>query len=140
MSNPPLDRYRPWFHAAALYNLLWGALNVLAPQMYFRWLGLPLPKELPYWQVVGMLVMVYAPAYWWAGRRPDRHAHIILIGLLGKVLGPVGFVFSVIAGQLPLAFGWINLTNDVIWWPSFVLYLRDAARLHGGWRKFLVGE
>ena len=99
MTHAQLNRYRFWFYAAALYNLVWGALNVLAPQFYFQLLGLPLPKELPYWQVVGMFVLVYAPAYWWAGRHPERHGHLILIGLLGKVLGPVGFVFSFFTSQ-----------------------------------------
>ena len=135
-----LDRYRPWFYAAAVYNLLWGALNVLAPQLFFRWAGLPLPAVLPLWQVVGMFVLVYAPAYWWAARRPVHHRHLIVIALLGKLLGPIGFAWSLAQGQLPLAFGWTILTNDLIWWPAFALYLRDASRLSGGWRQLLLGE
>ena len=62
------------------------------------------------------------------------------IGLLGKILGPLGFVWSAWGGSLPLAFGWTLLTNDLIWWPAFGLYLRDAARLSGGWVKLLRGE
>ena len=86
-----------------------------------------------------MFVLVYAPAYWWAGRHPERHRHIIFIGLLGKLLGPVGFLWAVGRKQLPAAFGWTNLTNDLIWWPAFALYLRDAAN-PGGWPAFLRGE
>jgi hypothetical protein len=26
-----LARYRPWFYAAALYNLLWGSITLLFP-------------------------------------------------------------------------------------------------------------
>lgn len=135
----PLARYRPWFYAAAIYNLAWGVAAVLWPEALFTLVGMPPPNYLPFWQLVGMFVLVFAPAYWWAARAPFRHRHLILIGLLGKVLGPTGFAWSVASSQLPLSFGWIILTNDLIWWPSFGLFLRDAARLSGGWRALLRG-
>ncbi len=100
-----LARYHPWFYAAAIYNFLWGALNGLFPDLFFRLIGAPLPTYLPLWQVVGMFVLVYAPAYWWVARFPVRHRHFIVIGLLGKILGPLGFIWSAASGQLPLAFG-----------------------------------
>lgn len=131
--------YRPWFYAAALYNLLWGSSTILFPSLYFHLIAAPVPTLLPLWQCIGMLVLVYAPAYYWAGRHPERHGHLIAIGLLGKILGPLGFVWALVTGQLPLAFGLINLTNDVLWWPSFALYLRSMVRLAGGWRAFLGG-
>lgn len=87
-----------------------------------------------------MFVLVYAPAYWWAGRDPVRHRHFILIGLLGKICGPIGFVYAMLTGQLPSAFGWTILTNDLLWWPAFFLYLHEAAKLGGGWRKLLRGD
>jgi small multidrug resistance pump len=135
-----LARYRPWFYAAALYNLVWGGANILFPQLFFALVGMPPPNYPPLWQVVGMFVLVYAPAYWWAARYPARHRHLIVIGLLGKLLGPLGFVWSVAGGSLPLGFGWTLLTNDLFWWPAFVLYLRDAAHLSGGWVALLAGE
>jgi hypothetical protein len=123
-----LSRYRPWFYAAALYNLLWGTFNLLFPHLYFDWIGIPRPNYLPLWQVIGMFVLVYAPAYWWAAQNPQQHVHLIAIGLLGKLLGPIGFIWSLLTGQLPLAFGWTLLTNDLIWWPAFIAYLRDVRR------------
>ena len=139
-SGDRLARYRPWFYAAAVYNLVWGAVTILFPRLFWSVVGLPAPDYLPIWQVVGMLVMVYAPAYWWVARYPARHRHLVLIALLGKLLGPAGFVWSAFSGQLTLAFGWTILTNDLVWWPAFALYLRDAARLSGGWAPFLRGE
>lgn len=138
--QPDLTRYRPWLQAAALYNFLWGASVVLMPAAFFDLVGMSVPGVLPLWQVVGMLVLVFAPGYWWASCHPRAHRHIIAIGLLGKVLGPIGFVWAVAAGQLPIEFGWTILTNDLIWWPSFGLFVRDAARLAGGWGTFLRGE
>lgn len=135
-----LARYCPWFYAAAVYNVVWGGVNALFPHFFFQAIGMPLPNTLPIWQVVGMFVLVYAPGYWWAARSPARHRHLIFIGLLGKLLGPIGFLWSVAGGQLPLAFGLTILTNDLIWWPAFWLYLRDATKLHGGWAALLRGE
>ncbi len=136
----PLSRYRPWFYFAALYNLAWGTINILFPTLLFDLLGLPRPSYLPLWQVVGMFVLVYAPAYWWAGRYPERHPHLVVIGLLGKILGPIGFAWAAATGQLPPAFGVTILTNDLLWWPAFGLYLRDSARARGGWGALLRGE
>jgi hypothetical protein len=83
-----------------------------------------------------MFVLVYAPAYWWAAQNPQQHAHLIALGLLGKLLGPIGFIWSLLTGQLPLAFGWTLLTNDLIWWPAFMAYLHDVRR-EGGELKAL---
>ena len=138
-SDTALVRYRPWFYAAALYNLVWGGVMILRPNFFFDLIGMSRPNYPALWQVTGMFVLVYAPAYWWAARSPYRHPQLILIGLLGKVLGPFGFLWSVSIGQLPLAFGWTILTNDLIWWPAFGLYLRDAAGVSGGWGKLLSG-
>jgi hypothetical protein len=136
-----LRRYRPWFYAAALYNLLWGSANVLFPRRCLRLLGLPDEAAWqPIWQVVGMFVLVYAPAYWWAGRDPARHRHLIVIGLLGKLLGPLGFAWAASRGRLPLAFGLTILTNDLLWWPVFFRFARDAARLSGGPAALLRGD
>lgn len=141
-NDPPADlaRYRPWFYAAALYNLLWGAWVILFPRRSLQALGLPEATPRPLWQVIGMFVLVYAPGYWWAGRRPDRHRQIVLIGLIGKLLGPLGFLWSARSGALPRRFGWAILTNDLLWWPAFFAYLRAASRRPGGWAALLRGE
>jgi small multidrug resistance pump len=135
-----LDRYRPWFYAAAVYNLVWGAVNIFFPALFFNLIGAPPPNYPALWQVVGMFVLVYVPGYYWAGRDPARFRHLMLIALIGKIFGPLGFVWSAATGQLPLAFGLTILTNDLIWWPIFFLFMRDAARISGGWRKFFNGD
>jgi small multidrug resistance pump len=133
-----LTRFRPWFYAAAVYNLVWGMTFVLTPGPVVRTLGVAHP-DLTAWRVVGMLVLVYAPAYWWAARRPSQHAHLIAIATLGKVLGPLGFLWAAASGALPLRFGLTIVTNDLIWLPAFVAYLRAATR-DLGLARFLLGE
>lgn len=144
MSDPiaksNLVRYKPWFYAAALYNLIWGSLTILFPHLVFDLIGMERPLHLSLWRVVGMFVLVYALAYWWAARRPVYFRHFILIGFLGKVLGTVGYVLAAATGQLPVSFGWMILLNDVIWLVPFAMYLRDAARYHGGTRALILGQ
>ena len=135
-----LSKYRGWFYAAAIYNVLWGTLTVFFPNLYFDIIGMARPNYPALWQVVGMCIAVYAPAYWWMGRHPGRFRHFIIIAILGKTFGPVGFVFSLLTGQLPGAFAWTLLTNDLIWWPAFWLYLRDVLRLYGGLIPLILGE
>ncbi len=134
-----VQRYKPWFYAAAIYNFVWGTITILFPNLFFDLIGSVRLNQPALWQVVGMFVLVYAPAYWWAARRPERHYHLIIIGLLGKILGPIGFVWSVGTDALPLAFGWTILTNDLIWWPMFFAYLGDVLRYHR-WQSILSGE
>jgi small multidrug resistance pump len=135
-----LARYRPWLMAAALHNLIWGTSTVLFPEWWFRLIDAPLPNYLPLWQGIGMMVLVYAPAYWWASRDPVRHAPFVLIGMLGKLLGPLGYVMSAAQGTLPLAFGWAIIVNDLLWWPIFFSYLRASATHLGGWRILLMND
>jgi hypothetical protein len=139
-ADSSLGRWRPWFYAASVYNLGWGLWVILAPTALFDLIGMTHPNVLPIWQVVGMFVLLWAPAYWWAARNPERHGHLILLALIGKVLGPIGFAVGFASGALPLAFGLTIVTNDLVWWPAFALYLQVVARRHGGWRRFLSGD
>jgi hypothetical protein len=94
----------------------------------------------PFVQVFGMMVGVYAIGYYLLGRDPRRYCGFIWIALAGMSLGPLGFIYYACTGVLPWAFCWSCVFNDLIWWPAFGLFLRDAARLSGGWLPLLRGE
>jgi hypothetical protein len=76
-----------------------------------------------------MIVGVYGVGYLIAAGDPIRHWPIVLVGFLGKILGPIGFLSSVARGDLPWSWGVTILTNDLIWWLPF------AAILHSAWSK-----
>lgn len=83
------------------------------------------------WQCVGMIVGVYGVGYWVAAKDCYRHWPIVLVGLLGKLFGPIGFVDAVLVrGILPASFGYTIITNDLIWWIPFTLMLVGARRAH----------
>lgn len=75
-----------------------------------------------------MLVGVYGVAYLVAATDPFRHWAVVLAGFLGKVLGPLGFIYAAAKGELPWRFGAVNLTNDLVWWIPFFLILKSARR------------
>ncbi len=116
--------------AAAAYNSLWGLWVGLFPAASFTLLGMTVPPYLPLWQSVGLMVGCYGIGYFIAAFDPVRYWPLVFVGFVGKVLGPLGMIYAVGTGQLPLAFAWNNLTNDVIWWVPFFLILRHAYRVH----------
>lgn len=131
-SDSSAVRPKPWMritlYAAAIYNVLWGAAVIIAPQALFQWAGMDPPRYPEIWQCVGMIVGVYGVGYWIAAWDPYRHWPIVLVGLLGKILGPIGFLNAAITGALPWAWGATILTNDLIWWIPFAWILVGASR------------
>ena len=111
--------------AAAVYNIAWGIWVIAFPNHLFEFSGIDLPNYPGIWQCVGMIVGVYGIGYWLAARDYVRHWPIVVVGLIGKILGPIGFLHSAITGLLPWSWGVTLLTNDLIWWLPFagILYL-----------------
>ncbi|MDJ1495420.1 alkyl hydroperoxide reductase [Cytophagaceae bacterium DM2B3-1] len=108
---------------AGVYNILWGAWIVLFPHHFFDLVGMVQPNYPGIWQSVGMIVGVYGLGYYIAAFDPVRHWPIILVGFLGKLFGPVGLVLYAWKGELPWVFGWVNVTNDLIWLVPFAIIL-----------------
>jgi len=118
--------------AAGAYNLLWGAFAIIAPNALFRLLEMELPRYPGFWQCIGMIIGVYGIGYAIAAFDPMRHWPIVLVGLLGKVFGPIGFLMTAATGELPWRFGWSIFTNDLIWIVPFAIILWEAFRALAG--------
>ena len=124
---------RRWLLAAGVYNLAWGAAVVLFPDLPLRLFGVePLAGTgRAIWQCLGMVIGVYGIGYLAASLNPIRHWPIVLVGFLGKVFGPIGFVWCAARGEIDWRFGLTIPTNDILWWIPFALILRaswDAAK------------
>ncbi len=132
MSNPqpPPKWMKVVLLLAAVYNISWGAITIFFPSFYFTFSAMPLPNYPEIWQCVGMIVGVYGIGYAIAAYNPYRHWPIILVGLLGKILGPIGFAVGYLAGRFPLKAGVTNITNDLIWWVPFIIILFKAYKFH----------
>lgn len=123
----PYAWHSQWLWAAAWYNLGFGFWVVLFPDQAFALFDMP-PAQYPFiWQSVGMIVGVYGLGYAFAALDEQREWIVVMVGWLGKLFGPIGFIYTFALGDLPLAFGTILLFNDLIWYPSFFGIM---------WRKF----
>ena len=114
------------FAVAGAYNLAWGAYSAYDPQWLFRYAGMP-PLNYPeIFACLAMVIGIYGFLYWQVARDPEHGAPIAVIGLLGKVLGPIGLAQLIASGAWPMKSIILCVTNDFIWWIPFVLYLLDA--------------
>lgn len=127
--TPPVPAWIFWvLMIAGIYNLAWGTFVILFPALPFEWLGITAPNYLSLVQCIGMIVGVYGIGYAIAAYDPARHWPIVLVGLLGKIFGPIGFLYTAIRGELPWAAGLTILTNDLSWWIPFIAILLYAIR------------
>lgn len=111
---------------AAIYNILWGIWVGLFPNHFFELTGMEPLNHPMIWQGMGMVIGVYGLGYWWSAADPIRHWPIVVVGFLGKIFGPLGFVFNYFTGQAPASFGWTLITNDLVWWIPFFLILKKT--------------
>ena len=105
-----------WLAAAGIYNLLWGAATIAFPHFLFDVSGIDRLNYPEIWQCVGMIVGAYGIGYLIAAGDSRTHWPIVLVGLLGKVFGPIGFVVALLRGTFPPLFGLtiLNASPEVV--------------------------
>lgn len=124
--------HRVTFGLAAVYNVGWGLYAVADPQGFFRFAGMTPLNHPEIYACLGMVIGVYGIVYAEVARRPEHGWLMAAVGYIGKILGPIGMLQLVWTGVWPARAAYLCLTNDVIWWVPFTLYLKDAWPL---WRK-----
>lgn len=127
--NPKMKRRRLHqltFTLAGIYNIGWGLFSALRPQWLFRFAGMPAANYPEIFACLGMVVGLYGVIYFEVARRPEQGRLLAAVGLVGKVLGPIGLAKLIWTGVWPPATIVLCLTNDLIWWIPFGLYLYDA--------------
>jgi hypothetical protein len=124
--------HRSVFILAGVYNLLWGFFTVINPQWLFHFANMELSNYPQIFACLGMVVGLYGILYLEVARLPERGWLLAAVGLLGKLLGPIGLLPLVVSGQWPARTVVLCLTNDLIWWIPFALYLHDS------WRFFFT--
>jgi hypothetical protein len=120
--------HRAVFVAAGFYNLAWGLYTSFNPQWLFRYANMPLENYPEIFACLGMVLGLYGILYLEVARVPEQAMLVAAIGLVGKVIGPVGWLRLVWSGRWPAPTFILCLTNDLIWWVPFGLYLYDAWR------------
>jgi hypothetical protein len=125
------------FVAAGIYNIAWGSYAVLDPQWFFRVSGLPLTNSPQIFATLGMVLGLYGVLYLDVARQPEHGWLVAAVGMAGKIFGPLGLFWLIVTDVWPVSTVVIVLTNDLIWWIPFGLYLYDARPdLAALWRSF----
>jgi hypothetical protein len=123
MTGPFADRlFRIALVLAGCYNLAFGLWAGFWPQDFFELFAIEPPRYPRIWACLGMVVGVYGLLYWHAAWKLETAWPIIAVGLLGKVLGPIGMGLS-FGDDWPRRLGLICVYNDLIWWLPFGLFL-----------------
>lgn len=118
--------HRWTFVLAGLYNVLWGLYSAIDPQWLFRFTGMEPMRHPQIFACMAMVVGLYGVVYFEVARVPERGWVLIAVGLVGKILGPIGLLVLIVRGAWPLSSIVLCVTNDFIWWVPFSLYLYDA--------------
>ena len=122
--------HRSVFLAAGVYNVLWGLYACVNPNWLFSFARMDPLNHPEIFACLGMVIGLYGVIYLEVARRPERGFLLAAVGLVGKLLGPIGLAGLLLSGHWPLRAGVLCLTNDLIWWLPFTIYLRDS------WRYF----
>jgi hypothetical protein len=129
MTGPFADRlFRITFALAGCYNLTFGLWAAIWPLAFFHLFEIPPPRYPGIWACLGMVVGVYGLLYWHAAWKLETAWPIIAVGLLGRVLGPIGMVAS-FSDEWPRRLGMLCIYNDLIWWIPFGLFLIRGTRV-----------
>jgi hypothetical protein len=118
--------HRSLFIIAGAYNIAWGIYSSIDPQWLFRFVRMPLSNTPEIFACLAMVVGLYGLVYWEVARVPERGFVLAAVGLLGKILGPIGLGVLLLSRAWPARATVLCLTNDLIWWIPFAIYLRDA--------------
>ena len=138
--------FRIIFILAGAYNIAVGLWAALAPRSLFDWMELGAPSHPGIWACLGMVIGLYGLIYLQVAFTDSRHRSSVVvlagrrfeydftrfligIGLVGKILGPIGFVLAVHNGELPLRMISLVALDDLIWWVPFILYLIDGTAI-----------
>ena len=127
--------YRLIFILAASYNAAFGLWAILWPRSFFYCFEIAPPNYPSLWRCLGMVVGLYGALYGYSAWRLERARPIILVGLIGKILGPVGWFMVVNSGEWPLRTFPLIVFNDLAWWLPFTLFLLDERRAGGRLRR-----
>lgn len=71
----------------AVYDLVFAAIMVLAPQLTSRALGLPLPGERFYLWVMAVMLAMLASLYLKAAQDPRRYSAVVVVAAAGRCAG-----------------------------------------------------
>lgn len=117
-------------YLAGIYNIIWGCVVSLFPKELFLLANMAAPNYPELFQCIGMMIFVFGIAYLAAAHDPIKHWPIVMAGLLGRILGPLGFLYGALNGRFTWISGVTIITNDLIWIIPFSLILYKTLKFY----------
>ncbi|MCA9059733.1 MAG: redoxin domain-containing protein [Planctomycetaceae bacterium] len=115
---------------AGICNLVAGSAAILFPLSVLHWLAVHSPlADVMLGRSIGTVIALLGVGYLAAAISPLRYWPVVLIGLLGKLAGPVVFAAAVWNDYLPLTPGWMVLLQGSIWTIPFGAALWTIIRI-----------
>lgn len=109
------------FQAAGIYHVVAGLFCIGCPDVVFSALDIPGPHYMVLVRGMGFMMALFGLIYWEIPRGvSDR---LVAIAVLGKFLGPIGWIWASLSGEFPPHALWIPLFHDLVWWPFFARFL-----------------
>jgi hypothetical protein len=124
-----MSGWRFFFTVAAIFNFAAGLPFLIAPDAALASFGLPVPEDLLYHRVTGVLIVCFGIGYGFVAREPERNRAIVWIGTLGKAGVIVLLAQAWLAGAISLASFAVAL-GDLAFVIGFLVFLsskRSAA-------------
>jgi hypothetical protein len=109
---------------AGLYHIAAGLACIAVPDLLFGLLGLPNPGFVV--RGLGFMVLLFGLIYVEVPR--TKNSRLIRIAVVGKFVGPLGWLWGSLLGEFPPQALWTPLFHDMVWWPFFAPYLVGVTR------------
>ena len=120
--------WRTFFLAAATYDLILGAVFLVAGESVLTTIGMALPPHIAYIQLAAVFILVQGLGYWLVYRDPLANLGLVRIGIAYKATYSGLALYYLVTGQLPSAFFIPWAVVDVLFLIGFVMFLRAASR------------
>lgn len=124
------NRDKTLFIAAACWNWLAAAGYVLAGNPARAHFGLPPSNDPLSAQLFAALVALFGLGYYYVSRDTAKNRAIVKLGIIGKMLVFLIFVYHAATGNIPWTFV-IPTLGDVVFAVLFLLFLRRTAGSQG---------
>lgn len=121
--------WRIFFIAAAVFNFLAGAPMLFAPELMLQSLQVPVPNDLMFHRVTGLLVVCFGVIYGMIAMDLARYRPLVWLGIVGKGGVVALFTHAYVQGLLPfnayaVSLGDLAFTIGFLW---FVLTPKAVA-------------
>ncbi|MFM9865877.1 MAG: hypothetical protein ACKVRO_19965 [Micropepsaceae bacterium] len=119
--------WRLFFWVALGFNLLAGLPLLLAPDLMMTSLGVPVPADLLFHRVTGLLVACFGVLYAFVAHDAVRFRPLVWLGIVGKGGVVALFTEAYVSGRIPFQAYAVSL-GDLAFVAGFILFLATTGR------------